>query len=553
MTDDAGSGAQPSYNQPSKNAARVLSLTHAVELLTSRREDAAIVSADHVERVREALLASDIYVDVGAGRSCEDADIASWRTFRTISIGTRDPAELTVAYLAGPEPSNDLLALLDLGLRPENIWAFEADPGMVTAGLNNLRDLRLRGIKFIPAKMDEYLVGTPRRFDIIYADTCGPLPSDKQKTTSLIVDIFRHGALAPLGVLITNFSRPNVNFEREMKTYSALVAAYLFPKGFVEQDGNMVEGPPVHGFELRCDDAEECFTTKVQGEFEVHYGAFITRHVMDIAEIIAPTMRLIASGLHKALFDPDLSKAAQRGRRFVRFDQEAFNEDAEESQEPEIDGDAITEPEFLTLIWTLSALGIFETDENFDIPGRTVRDFAKKWKNQFWGSRPGPISAEDAVASFYAWRNDHSLWSAAMQTIAAFPYRTEMPSLCDVPTDEVGFYPAFAQLGYPAHPNVREARRFRYVAEGKSTPMFLDVIAFDECRYVYDWLSASHLVSDDWSNLSSQMTFRCALDGIAKERRWFGDDFLYGCHVVGESEKFPTSELAARVDLSANL
>jgi hypothetical protein len=47
-----------------------------------------------------------------------------------------------------------------------------------------------------------------------------------------------------------------------------------------------------------------------------------------------------------------------------------------------------------------------------------------------------------------------------------------------------------------------------------------------------------------------QLTFRFALDGIVKDKRWFGEDFLYGCHVVGWSSDFPMSDLKPREDLS---
>jgi hypothetical protein len=136
-----------------------------------------------------------------------------------------------------------------------------------------------------------------------------------------------------------------------------------------------------------------------------------------------------------------------------------------------------------------------------------------------------------------------------MRAIADFPYKDLMPFLCDWPTNEIGFYPCFAQMAYPAHPNIKETRRFRYVAEGKVTPMFLDVLAFDQCRYVYDWLSGMLLMTDDWFDLSSQLVFRFALDAIVKERRWFGDDFLFGCHVVGEGTAFPGATLSARMEL----
>lgn len=562
----------PNYNQPTKNKARLRSLAHAVDLLTTRRQEAAIVSADYPSRIKTAFAESGNAIWASTASSCEAADIASWQEFRQEAVGSRSPAELTVAYLAGPEPSNDLLVLLELGLRPENIWAFEVDADAIAAGLDELKSVGLRGVKFVPVSIGDYFVGTPRRFDIIYLDACGPLPSKKQKTTKLLVDIFRYSALSPLGVLVTNFAEPDVSKSDTLENYSSLVAAYLFPKSFVEDDGHMIEGPPVYGYsaydresapEPTGDGSEDydedgdrdslSFPEEVRTNFSAHYGSFISRQIMDIAEIVAPTKRLVDGGLYKVLFDKDLSKAVERGRRFAKFNDEAIQEDSEGLCRPidvDMDGDAIINSSMFSLIWTLAWLGFYTVDDNFRPPTPQVKEFAKAWKNQLIGSSPNEPTAENLIACFYAWCHDEALWTPAMKAIRNFPYKQVMPFLCDWPTHEIGFYPAFAQLAYPAHPNIRETQRFTYIAEGKSTRMFLDVIPFDECRYVYDWLSATHLVTGDWFDLSAQLTFRFALDAIVKERRWFGDDFLYGCHVVGESEAFPTGQLSQRVDLS---
>lgn len=572
MTDHAAKRPKAhSYNQPTKNMARRRSLAHAVELLTTRRQEAAIVPADYPSRIKAAFAESDDAIRVATASSCDESDVSSWQAFRQEAVGTRSPADLTVAYLAGPEPSNDLLALLELGLRPENVWAFEVDTDAIATGLDELRSLGLRGVKFVPVSIGDYFVGTPRRFDIIYLDACGPLPSKEQKTTKLLVDIFRTSSLSPLGVLVTNFAEPDVSKGHTLETYSSLVAAYLFPKGFVEDDGVMIEGPPVHGYSaydhepcsepsadsVEDDDADwdqdsPSFPEEVRTNFSANYGSFITRQIMDIAEIVAPTTRITDGGLYKVLFDEDLAKAAARGRRFAKFNDDAFREDEDGSWHPtdvDMDGDAISDSSMFSLIWTLAWLGFYPIDVNFRPPSSRVKEFAKAWKNQLLGSSPSKLSAEDLIACFYAWRHDETLWTPAMKAIRHFPYEQVMPFLCDWPTHEIGFYPAFAQLAYPAHPNIRETRRFSYVAEGKTTRMFLDVIPFDECRYVYDWLSATHLVTEDWFDLSAQLTFRFALDAIVKERRWFGDDFLYGCHVVGESDTFATAQLSQRLDL----
>jgi hypothetical protein len=309
---------------------------------------------------------------------------------------------------------------------------------------------------------------------------------------------------------------------------------------------------------------------------------------MDLATIVAPMSRLMSGDLWKVAFDDDLKSSIRRGKRLVVFKPdvaEGAKAETDIGQEPfstlpnfpadadgipwdlteleclpshdwETDGDAICDPHFFSLIWTLAACGCYAEATEFAAVRKGAESLIRTWRSGLIGKvEQKEVEGKklvDLIALFYAWRHDASLWTSAMRRIGDFPYQVKMPMLCDVPTTEIGFYPAFAQLAYPAHPNVRECKRFRYIAEGKETPMFMDVIAFDECRYVHDWISALHLTPEDWEDLSAQLTFRFALDGIAREKRWMGDDFLYGCHVVGESKEFPMSDLEPRLDLSTS-
>lgn len=332
--------------------------------------------------------------------------------------------------------------------------------------------------------------------------------------------------------------------------YAALVAAYLFPK---TEDAGFDAGPDAP--EEEGDQEEEYplarFERLVRASFDEHYGEFITHHLLDIAAVIAPTARLIDGGLHDVLFEVDLRNATAVAGRFARFDP-PFSDDVApaDAEAPENDGTAIMTPSMLSLVWTLAALGLIESDENFAAPTAEVRKFANRWLKPLSGTPQGKPLALDVICAFYAWRFNIPLWLPAMRRVADFPYRDLMQFLCDAPNRELGFYAAFAQLAYPAHGNLREARRFRYVAEGRETPMFMDVIAFDECRYVYDWLSAVHKMPDDWYDVSAQLTFRFALDGIVKERQGLASDFLLGCHAIGIGDARPDLELADRTDLS---
>lgn len=488
-------------------------------------------------------------------------DIASWETFHDTTIGTRKPSDITVAYLAGPEPENDFKMLLDLGVRPENIWAFEIEKNIAKQGLSALKKEKFRGIKFIPISIEDYFINTPRRFDIIYFDACGPFPSAQSKTARVLMTLFRYSALSPLGVLVSNFSRPDVSKESELDRYSFLVAAYLYPKGFLARplDDCLSDGAMSLGFDFNekpsseevgdsepdleysdCGE-EKDFIEEVKNNFDHYYGTFITRSLMDISAIIAPTARLAGGDLFKVLFKYGIKEFIESGTNFISSDDENVeNHEGYSIEYATADHDS--------LIWTLIFCDSFEGKHNFDIPEPTKK-FLREWCNAM-GGKKSSSSFQELVLIYYAWRHDTSLWSDAMQKISKFPYSEKMPFLCDVPNQEIGFYSAFAQLAYPAHANIRETRRYCYVAEGKQTPMFMDVIAFDECRYVYDWLSALHLTPEDWSDVSTQLVFRFALDSIVKEKCSFSEDYFYGCHVVGINSRFPASILVPRKKIS---
>ena len=61
--------------------------------------------------------------------------------------------------------------------------------------------------------------------------------------------MFRHSALAPLGVLVSNFACPDTSASGELDRYSFLIGAYLYPKSFMEsKTGGSTEGPQAHGY-----------------------------------------------------------------------------------------------------------------------------------------------------------------------------------------------------------------------------------------------------------------------------------------------------------------
>lgn len=586
----------PTYKQPIKQAARTKALTHAVDLLTNRREQCAVLPSDYTAKVLAKVRNRENDREYQAASvSVDPEDLESWNSFRASTIGSRSAGDLTVAYLSGPEPTNDLEALIGLGVRPENIWAFEVDGDVFSSALRDIERSNLRGVKLMEVSIEDYFLSTPRRFDIIYFDACGPLPSKDKKTTQAIVNIFRHSALAPLGVLITNFSAPDVSKEQVAENYSRLVASYLYPKRtldtFDKPEHTITASALEHGYSLplfleEYDEKEwyeknKDFLVLVRENFLGYYGSFLTRHMADIASIVAPTMRLLSSPLKNQIVN-DIEQAAARGRRFTELgtdgQDDAYSDanaeaetrsvpmewpapdDTQEHPDAEVDlsptdGSAYgDDASHYSLLFTMGACRLLAGTDRFTAISDSTKKFCTDWKSQLAGkpnnSKDVPM-ADKALSCFYALRHDKTMWAAPLQRLASFDYWREMRFLCDVPTEELAFYPAFSQVAYPAHNNVKETRRFSYVAEGKSTTMMLDVLPFDECRYVYDWLSTAPLIGSDWKDESRQLVFRFALDGIAKNSHNYQDDFLFGCHAVGiDDGEFEASMYRLREELS---
>jgi hypothetical protein len=66
--------------------------------------------------------------------------------------------------------------------------------------------------------------------------------------------------------------------------------------------------------------------------------------------------------------------------------------------------------------------------------------------------------------------------------------------------------------------------------------MFLDVIPFDNCRYIYDWLPTLELITNSFETTSYQLIYRFALDGLAKQTIRYNNEYFFGGHVVGVNE-----------------
>lgn len=516
------------YNQRQKKTARNVALNHAVEILTGKREKAAIVAQDYVRQVRDDLVKRE-GLDKHVAAKCDDKTILAWQDFWLGKVGARKAEDLVVAYLAGPEPMNDFDEFVRLGVHPNNIFAFESDNAIFNEALAGAKASHFPLIKIIKMRMDRYLQAVPMSFDIIYFDACGPLPSASQATLRTVANIFRYQRLNNLGVLITNFAKPDTSDVGQLHAYSDLIGAYLYPKGMLESgesQWNLIDGAMAQGMIPKGQPAEESFFHKVRSDFSNFYGQYITRQLFDLASFMVPMARLSASGLWAYFFDESSVKQASSASNRENFDKpDSIDFD-----------DYLIDAEINALGWTLRSLKRHH-DDNYLVPDELSLKLIDVWRRELGGMPNIPV--DGVIHAYLRIRSDRTgqfLKPAMKELLSGHSYMQSMHMFCDVPTSELAIFPVLAQYAMPYHYNVEQTRRVTYLADGKITEMFLDVIPFDTCRYIYDWLPSLELVRTSFEVEAHQLVYRFALDGLVKHTIRYNNEYLYGGHVVGVNE-----------------
>lgn len=82
--------------------------------------------------------------------------------------------------------------------------------------------------KILKQRIETFFEQSPQKFDVIYIDACGSIPSE-QHALRCISSIFKNHRLQSPGVIITNFSEPDNKEE-----YIELLSQYLLSKKEVD-------------------------------------------------------------------------------------------------------------------------------------------------------------------------------------------------------------------------------------------------------------------------------------------------------------------------------
>lgn len=193
------------YKQDTKNRVRHTVIRKAVELLTSYRSEACCVRNSYVRDLHNYFVSLPETHEKYEAEKIDHSYIREWEQMHSSLIGIKRPSELSVCYLSGPEPENDFNEFVDMGVLPQNIWAFESERNSYLQALNAVDGSSFMQPKIVKTSIERFFENSPKKFDIVYIDACASLISD-QHALRCVASLFQNHRLNSPGVLITNFA-----------------------------------------------------------------------------------------------------------------------------------------------------------------------------------------------------------------------------------------------------------------------------------------------------------------------------------------------------------
>ncbi|SCY96198.1 hypothetical protein [Flavobacterium caeni] len=504
------------YTEQQKQAARNEALAYAIKTLTTNRHDATVARRSYVRDIKAYLIKKGNSIDRAYAEELYSAEISHWESFYDAIVGEKKPSDLRVAYLSGPNPENDIEVLVENGILPENIWAFESDNQMYNQAVISALDSRFPFVKIYKGKIQNYLKILPFKFDIIYLDFCKTIASEQ--TLSVVRDVFQYQKLSSPGTLITNFAFPDdtENNKEYRDDLNLLAANYLYPKVFTEtyedMGGGFIESPEC------CGISQEDFIEMVKDDSSTFYSQFITRVLYDLPGVLIPYQRLASN--------PELVKLF-----FKNFDKKSFDENYAE--------DLLCFPGDNAMIWSLS---------NFIVEKESFPKMQMKFNKQLaLNSDAAKLLEQVELVHFFISEGfDDDMLSDSMAKIRKNWNITKPYLFCDVFLFHQLKDILVGQLTAPYFYNVDYTKRWCYKA--KDTEMFMDLITYDECRYVFDWMPTVDMLENGVNDINRQLSLRFAMDSITKQRRWYNEEFFSGTAVVDQGAKtFEAKELDKRI------
>ena len=504
------------YIEAEKDIARRSAISAAVKTVTKHRLQSTLARKSYVREVKHHLQNhGGVPYDRILASQLSWREVEQWEAFYLSIIGRKKPSDLKVAYLSGPNPENDIRVFVENGVLPENIWAFESDNKVYDQAVMSALESDFPFVKIYKGKIENYFKILPTKFDIIYLDFCGTVATSQ--TVSVIREAFYHQKLNSPGVIVTNFAFPK-DTQANKQTRSGLIslaANYLFPKLFTEKLTNL--GGGWQDSAECCGLSEDDFIRKAFRSPDTFYSQFITRVLFDLPSVLIPWQRFCSNEF--------LTRSFFREFQYKALDSE-FLEDLH------------CFPNDYPLAWSL---------ESYTINNATQNNMSRKFITQLAlnGNEQKLINDVKMMYFFMSERIDHKFYSDKLAIIDNNWKPLQKHVFCDVFLFHQLKDILIGQVTSPYLYNTEFTKRWTYQA--KDTRMFLDLVTYDECRYIFDWMPTLDMFGAGIDDLDRQLSLRFAMDALTKHRRWYNEEFFSGTAVISNGNKgFDIKELKRR-------
>ena len=449
------------YKQPVKGDSRSALWEHAVHSLTAKRETSRILTKSYLQTVWRYAW-NDVLakvIDLTPHGAAINQYFDAWLDYSQTTYGTKTASDLRVAYFAGPEPENDLAELISLGIRIENVWAFEADPGNYQQALTTAR-ARFPFLKIFPGSIADFFRTNHLTFDIVYLDFTGSLISRSLATLGPLHAAFDEQALSDLSVLIVNTCEPDptpdvCEFLAAYFYFQPMVKCTAYGKDPHQEVGGDVawfsEPATAHGYDL-ADLARIASSNLTQV-----YSAFATSYPLYYSSFLSPTLRFLRnSALRRQLFT---------GNKVAHT--EAFDRMSDVSAL----ADLLDPPPGDSPVPRISGDRLFNSDSfsfwNFvDALQHHAGEIGKYWHAEYSKARDG-ASVLDAARFRESLRETLAGYDGLLAANIKNEIRRVNAAIpdargglfCDVPMAHLWLELALNQLGAPYHASIRNHRR----------------------------------------------------------------------------------------------
>ena len=469
------------YNQFEKSKVRHISISKAVDMLTTKRYESTCVKRDYVRNIYDYYtITTDDSNNNSEAKEIDIHYIKEWEKLHDSCVGLKRAEELVVCYLCGPEPNNDFEEFVTKGVLPQNIWAFELDRKVYSEALGTLENGVYPQPRIISQNIETFMKDTPKQFDIIYIDACGSIPSSRH-ALRCIMSICKYQRLVSPGIIISNFTEPD---EKDIPEYLDLVTLYLYSKeNPITDKGFLKEQKYVS------------YKNDVKEKFGEYYGDFISSVLRDIPAIVVPLQRLSKNSYIDKLFK-------------INDVEDSDFQDLKKSKKHAFSN-------FIMLVENLKS-------SNINI----------KKINELYNEFGGIEDIIKGIKRLLKIGDCKEIENRNLSLLKELFEKNKVYQFLDKPHFNMIYDVIINQLTIPYHNVVEKNIRLFYKAKTKK--MYTDITVYDECRYIYEWLPAADQIFGAFCNKSWQYIFRFGMDGLIKQRSKYNNEFLYQGSVISK-------------------